>query len=49
GDHHERDGQLTEALNPTKICDNIRSVPFRSKDWKHLDNCTYQKNWIWNA
>ncbi|KRZ04078.1 hypothetical protein T11_4559 [Trichinella zimbabwensis] len=34
---HEGVNQPIEALTLTKICDDIPSVPFRSKDWKHLE------------
>ncbi|KRY32885.1 hypothetical protein T03_18089, partial [Trichinella britovi] len=34
---HEGINQPIEALTLTKICDDIPSVPFRSKDWKHLE------------
>ncbi|KRX30943.1 hypothetical protein T05_8306, partial [Trichinella murrelli] len=34
---HEGINQHIEALTLTKICDDIPSVPFRSKDWKHLE------------
>ncbi|XP_003372595.1 hypothetical protein Tsp_10353 [Trichinella spiralis] len=35
--HHEGGNQPIEALTLTKICDDIPSVSFRSKDWKHLE------------
>ncbi|KRY46853.1 hypothetical protein T03_17111, partial [Trichinella britovi] len=34
---HEEVNQPIEALTLTKIYDDIPSVPFRSKDWKHLE------------
>ncbi|KRZ56424.1 hypothetical protein T02_3210 [Trichinella nativa] len=34
---HEEVNQPIEALTLTKIRDDIPSVPFRSKDWKHLE------------
>ncbi|KRY46643.1 hypothetical protein T03_6523 [Trichinella britovi] len=34
---HEGINQHIEALTLTKLCDDISSVPFRSKDWKHLE------------
>ncbi|KRX65791.1 hypothetical protein T06_15700, partial [Trichinella sp. T6] len=34
---HEEVNQPIEALTLTKICDDIPSVPFRSKDWKYLE------------
>ncbi|KRZ75318.1 hypothetical protein T10_11327 [Trichinella papuae] len=44
-DHHERANQFIEALTLTKICDDIPSVPFRSKDWKHLEPLHLSEEW----